>query len=425
MRKTLNLSRLTDALIRAGMNQADLAAKLKVSREAVSKWVRGKSFPQPDKLLRIGMLVGLKFDELVRMPPAAPEPMSSPKFRGYPSRRNKVRRIAEAPAAYGAPGGEIILYRAPDGTVNLDVRLERETIWLTQKQMAELFGKDGDTIGLHLRNIYNEGELDAVSTTEEYSVVQREGTREVRRGVRFYNLDAIISVGYRVNSRRGTQFRIWATRVLREHILKGYTVNERRLRELNQAVRLIADVAQRRALTGDEATALLRVVADYSRALDLLDDYDHQRVTLTGTTRAAVTPITYEEARQAVDRLQLKFGGSKLFGREKDAGLRSSLGAVMQGFGGRDLYPSLEEKAAHLLYFVVKNHPFVDGNKRIAAALFLWFLEKNAALYRADGTKRIADNALVAMTLLIAESRPAEKDVLTRVVVNLINRQNL
>jgi prophage maintenance system killer protein len=319
---------------------------------------------------------------------------------------------------------QIVLYKAPDGGVALDVRLERETLWLNQKQMGDLFDKDTDTIGLHIRNILKEGELDAQSTTEESSVVQREGGRRVTRRVKFYNLDMIISVGYRVNSKRGTQFRIWATRVLREHLVRGYTVNLRRLKELNQAIRLIGDVARRHELSGDEAKAVLRVVTDYTFALELLDEYDRQKVALGGTTRRPVRAVDYAEAVRIVERLRETFGASRLFGREKDASLRGVLGAVTQTFAGRDLYPSLEEKAAHLLYFLVKGHPFVDGNKRIAAALFLWFLEKNRALYRADGSKRIADNALVAMTLLIAESRPADKDVLTRVVVNLINKRN-
>ena len=322
------------------------------------------------------------------------------------------------------PQKQIVLYKAPDGRVKLDVRLEGETVWLTQRQMAELFDKDTDTIGLHLRNTYREGELNEGATTEESSVVQIEGRRRVTRRVRFYNLDAIISVGYRVNSKRGTQFRIWATRVLRDHLLKGYTVNERRLRELNQSIRLIGEIAQRHELSGDEAKAILRVVTDYTLALDLLDDYDRQRVAIRGTTRRPVKSIDHAEAQRLVGRLREKLSASRLFGREKDDSLRGALAAITQTFGKREVYPSLEEKAAHLLYFVVKNHPFVDGNKRIAAALFLWFLQKNGALYRPDGSKRIADNALVAMTLLIAESRPAEKDLLTRVVVNLINRRN-
>jgi len=209
------------------------------------------------------------------------------------------------------------------------------------------------------------------------------------------------------SSQRFTQFRIWATSVLRDHLLKGYSVNERRLRELNQTIRLIADVVGRRELSGGEAKALLSVVADYSFALDLLDDYDHQRVSVSATTPGSVKPLGYDEARRMVNRLAEKFGSSDLFGREKDDSMKGALGAVMQTFGGRDLYPSIEEKAANLLYFLIKDHPFVDGNKRIGAALFLWFLEKNSALYRPDGTKRIADAALVAMTLLIAESKPA------------------
>ena len=320
------------------------------------------------------------------------------------------------------PGGRVVLYKAADGGPALDVRLDKETVWLSQRRMAELFGKDTDTVGLHIRNIFREGELKESATTEESSVVRDEGGRTVRRTVGIYNLDVIISVGYRVKSQRGTQFRIWTTRVLREHLVRGYTVNARRLKELKQAVRLIANVAERRDLTGDEAKALLRVVADYSYALEVLDDYDHQRVRLGAVSRRKVSALSIGEARRAVETMRGQFGGSGLFGREKDQGLEGSLAAVMQTFGGADVYPSLEEKAANLP--LVKNHHFVDGNKRIGAALFLWFLENNRALYRNDGTKRIADNALVAMTLLIAESRAGEKDALVRVVVNLINKKN-
>ena len=319
-----------------------------------------------------------------------------------------------------APHGEIILYQVPDGDIKLDVRLERESIWLSQKQMALLFEKNTDTIGLHLRNIYKEGELEESATTEESSVVQLEGNRQVRRKVRFYNLDAIISVGYRVNSKRGTQFRIWATRVLRDHILEGYTVNESRLRDLNRAVKLIAETAKRRDLSGDEAKALLTVVGEYNRALELLDDYDHQRVGLPPVSRTVVHPLEYDEALRIVEQLRSQFSESTVFGVEKDKGLASALGAVMQTAGGEDVYPSLEEKAAHLLYFLVKNHAFVDGNKRIAAALFLWFMERNDALLGSDGQPRISNAALVAMTLLIAESRPNEKDILARIITHLL-----
>ena len=238
--------------------------------------------------------------------------------------------------------------------------------------------------------------------------------------VGFYSLDVIISVGYRVKSLRGTQFRIWATRVLRDHLVKGYTVNQSRLRDLNQAVRLVADTARRRELSGDEAQALLAVVGEYNRALELLDDYDHQRVAKPKTRAAATYLLDHAAALRVVDRLRERFGGSALFGLEKDQGLASALGAVVQTFGGEDLYPGLEEKAAQLLYLLVKNHAFVDGNKRIAAALFLWFLERNAALWRADGTPRLSDGALVALTLMIAESRPQEKEVLVRIVMHLL-----
>jgi len=320
--------------------------------------------------------------------------------------------------------GEIVLYRAADGGPALDVRLERESIWLTQAQMAELFGVNVPAIFKHIKNIYATGELESGATISKMEIVRQEGRRNVRRAVDHYNLDMIISVGYRVNSLRGTQFRIWATNVLRQHLVQGYTVHAQRLKELNQAVRLVADVAHRRTLSGDEATSLLEVVADYAYALEVLDDYDHQRVRLGEVSPGLVAALDLDEARQVIVRMGERFGASGLFGREKDDGLEGSLSAVMQTFDGQEVYPSLEEKAAHLLYFLVKNHHFVDGNKRIAAALFLWFLQKNQALYRADGGKRIADNALVAMTLLIAESRPDEKDVLTRVVVNLINRRN-
>lgn len=315
--------------------------------------------------------------------------------------------------------GEVVLYQASDGGPALDVRLEQESVWLTQVQMAELFGRERSVITKHINNVFKEGELNKKSNVQNLHIAGSD------KPVAFYNLDVIISVGYRVKSQRGTQFRIWATNVLRQHLVQGYTVHERRLKELNQAVRLIADVAQRRQLSGDEATALLNVVGDYAYALEVLDDYDHQRVRLGEVSPGPVAALELDEARQVIARMGERFGASGLFGREKDDSLEGSLAAVMQSFGDQELYPSLEEKAAHLLYFLVKNHHFVDGNKRIAAALFLWFLEKNKALYRADGGKRIADNALVAITLLIAESRPDEKDVLTRVVVNLINRKNV
>ena len=323
--------------------------------------------------------------------------------------------------------GGVVLYETADGDIRLEVRLEHDTLWLSQKQMADLFDKDSDTIGLHLRNIFTEKELDEAATTEESSVVRREGSREVRRTVRFYNLDAIISVGYRVNSRRGTQFRIWATRVLREHVLRGFTIDtdrlardRGRLADLQHAIRLILEATKRLDLSGDEAQAILQLVGEYSFALDVLDDYDHERMPPKLPSSGPVLGIDRDESMRVVAGLRTRFGASDLFGREKDESLSSALGAVMQSFDGQDLYPSLEDKAAHLLYFLTKNHPFVDGNKRIAAALFLWFLEKNGALVTSSGERRVTEPALVALTLLTAASRPEEKAMITAVIACLL-----
>lgn len=327
---------------------------------------------------------------------------------------------------------QIIIYSLAGSEKNIDVQLTEDTVWLNQRQMAELFDKDVDTVGLHIRNIYKEGELEAGATTEESSVVQEEAGRRVARKIRRYNLDVIISVGYRVKSQRGTQFRIWANNVLKDYLKKGYAINERRLQEkteqlkgLQQTVALLGQVLKNKEeLTTDEATGLLKVVTDYSYALDILDKYDHQQLTLEGTSDQQLFVATYEDAMQAIKELKNKFGGSSLFGNEKDDSFKGSIATIYQSFGGVEFYPTVEEKAANLLYFVVKNHSFSDGNKRIAAYLFVWFLEKNRILYKEDGSKRIADNALVALTLMIAESKPDEKDMMVKVVVNLINPKN-
>lgn len=284
-----------------------------------------------------------------------------------------------------------------------------------------MFERDKSVISRHLRNVFREEELDRQSVVAFFATTAADGKTYQ---VEYFNLDAILSVGYRVNSKRGTQFRIWATSVLRDHLLRGYSVNTRRLDELKQSLRIVGQVLDRYDVSSDQAQALLRVVTDYARALDILDDYDHQRVRLGRVHRAEARGIGYEEAIAIVAQLRTTFDGSELFGREKDASLRSSLAAVIQTFDGSDVYPSLEEKAAHLLYFLVKNHSFVDGNKRIGAALFLWFMEKNGILYRPDGSKRIADNALVAITLMIAESAPDQRAILTRIIAELINDRN-
>lgn len=315
---------------------------------------------------------------------------------------------------------ELVLYKSADGTVRLDVQLEKETIWLSLNQVSTLFERDKSVISRHLRNIYHEGELDRRATVAKNATVQTEAGRSVVRDIEYYNLDAVISVGYRVNSKRGTDFRIWATNVLTQHIVQGYTVNEKRLKELKRTLKLAADISARKALTGDEATLLLQTISEYAAALDLLDDYDHQRVTISKTSRRQAKPVTYNEVADVIAAMRQKFGASEVFGKEKDQSLHSSLNAVMQSFDGKDVYPSVEEKAAHLLYFMVKNHSFVDGNKRIAAAVFLRFADKNGLLRDRDGGKRIADNALVAMTLMIAESRAQEKAVITAMLTNLI-----
>jgi prophage maintenance system killer protein len=326
---------------------------------------------------------------------------------------------------------QIIIYQSADGITTVDVKVEKETLWLTLNQIADLFERDKSVISRHFRNIYEEGELDRGATVAKNATVQIEGERKVDRNIEFYNLDAIISVGYRVNSKRGTQFRIWANKILKEYLTKGYAINERKLKEqseqynsLKQTVSLLGNVLKSKELTSDEATGLLKVVTDYSYALDILDKYDHQQLTVEGTTDQQLFVATYAEAMQAIKDLKDKFGGSSLFGNEKDHSFKGSIGTIYQSFGGVEFYPTVEEKAANLLYFVVKNHSFSDGNKRIAAYLFVWFLEKNGILYREDGSKRIADNALVALTLMIAESKPDEKDMMVKVVVNLINSNN-
>lgn len=322
---------------------------------------------------------------------------------------------------------QIVIYQAKDGQTQIDVQLKEETIWLSQKQMAELFDKDSDTIGLHLKNIFKSKELDKNSTTEKYSVVQKEGKRNIKRNILHYNLDAIISVGYRVNSKRGTQFRIWANKILKDYLIKGFAVNEKRLQqttlqlqELKKIVQLQENVISEYHLETDEAQGLIKVIASYSTALDLLDDYDHQRLKLPTTSAAEVVKINYDEARNAINELgkQTKFEG--LFGKEKDDSFKGSLENIYQTFDGIELYKTIEEKAAHLLYFVVKNHSFTDGNKRIAAFLFVWFLERNNILYQSNGAKIIADSTLVALTLMIAQSNPNEKDMMIKVIVNLL-----
>ena len=317
----------------------------------------------------------------------------------------------------------IEIYHSQDGSVQLNVKLENETVWLSANQMAMLFDRDAKTIRKHINNVFADGELAKESNTHFLRVANSD------KPVPFYNLDVIISVGYRVKSRQGVQFRQWATSVLKQYLIKGYVVNQQikldRYNELKDVVRLMSrSIVLQDNVTTDEYSGLFNVISDYVYALDTLDQYDYQSLSISKTTKEEPFRATYDNAMEVINALKEKFGGSKWFANEKDDSFKSSIGQIYQTFGGEELYPSVEEKAAMLLYLVVKNHSFSDGNKRIAAMLFLWFLNNNRVLYAKDGHKRIADNTLVALTLMIAKSRTEEKDVMVKVVVNLINKEN-
>lgn len=326
----------------------------------------------------------------------------------------------------------IVIYTSEDGQTKVDVRMEKETVWLTQAQMAELFQKNRTVITRHINNIFKEGELDKNEVCAKFAHTTRHGAIEGKLQIQetvVYNLDVIISVGYRVKSQRGVQFRRWANRILKEYLIKGYVINNDikvgRYNELKDVVRLMSRaLSLQEKATETEYSGLFNVITDYVYALDTLDRYDYQTLAVESITKQETFRATYENAMAAINALKEKFGGSQWFANEKDDSFRSSIGQIYQTFAGEDLYPSVEEKAAMLLYLVVKNHSFSDGNKRIAAMLFLWFMEKNGILYGEDGSKRIADNTLVALTLMIAESRTEEKDVMVKVVVNLINQNN-
>lgn len=326
----------------------------------------------------------------------------------------------------------MVIFQSADGSIQIDVKMEQETVWLSQQQMAELFGVDRTVVVKHIRNIFKDEELKESSTCAIFAQVRNEGRRVVSREIPFYNLDMIISVGYRVNSKNATQFRIWATKVIKDYMIQGYAINEKRIKEVQAKYDELKDIVkvlgrtivQQEILSNDQQQGLLKVITDYVYALDTLDKYDYQQLIVENTSGSGYFHATYENAMEAILNLKEKFGASDLFANEKDDSFKSSIGQIYQTFGGMELYPSVEEKAAMLLYLVVKNHSFSDGNKRIAAMLFLWFLSKNGILYAEDGHKRIADNTLVALTLMIAESRTDEMEVMVKVVVNLINRNN-
>ncbi|RXE71312.1 cytochrome C biogenesis protein CycH [Muribaculaceae bacterium Isolate-002 (NCI)] len=326
---------------------------------------------------------------------------------------------------------DIIIYKTSDGETSIDVNLRNDTVWLSQAHMAELFQKDRTVIGRHIKNIFREGELEESLVCAKFASTKDYGRREgfsQKTETNLYNLDVIISVGYRVKSKRGTQFRIWASKVLKQYLVQGYVINEQiasqKYDELSQLIKVLGRTIQQQNRLTEDNRSLLDVVVDYTYALDTLDRYDYQELKIEETTEKESFHATYENAMEVIRELHDKFGGSTLFGNEKDDSFKSSIGQIYQTFDGVDLYPSVEEKAAMLLYLVTKNHSFSDGNKRIAATLFLWFLNGNHILYTDDGNKRIADNTLVALTLMIAESRPEEKDTMVKVVINLINKNN-
>lgn len=301
---------------------------------------------------------------------------------------------------------EIVLFETADNEVSLQVQVEDESVWLTQTQMIELFGRDQSVISRHINNVFKEGEVDKESNMHFLHIANAD------RPVAIYSLDVIISVGYRVKSQRGVEFRRWANSVLKDYILRGYAVNDKRINQLGKIVQIM-----KRAENQLDAQQVLSVVESYSTALDILDDYDHQTLAKPRGNRATYV-LTYDECRSVIDKMTF-VSDSNLFGNEKDDSFKGSIGAIYQSFDGKDLYPSLEEKAANLLYFVTKNHSFSDGNKRIAATMFLYFLDKNGALF-VEGSKRIADFTLVALTIMIAESKPEEKEMMVNVIMNCL-----
>lgn len=324
----------------------------------------------------------------------------------------------------------VVIYQLASNQIEVSVQLEKDTVWLNQEQLTTLFERDRTVIGRHIKNIFKEGELKEEEVCADFAHTTKHGAvkgKTQTQNVKYYNLDVIISVGYRVKSVRGTQFRIWANTILKDYLVKGYAVNEKllkektqQLQELKKVIELQEHVISEYHLENDEAQGLIKVIAGYAKALDLLDDYDHQRLQLPEKESAEIVKIEYTEAKKAIEELgkQTKFEG--LFGKEKDDSFKGSLENIYQTFDGIDLYKTTEEKAAHLLYFVIKNHSFTDGNKRIAAFLFVWFLERNKLLYKPNGNKVVTDNTLVALTLMIAQSNPNDKDMMIKVVVNLL-----
>jgi len=318
---------------------------------------------------------------------------------------------------------EIEIYTAKDAQIEVRVTFELDTVWLSQKQMAELFGKDKDTIGVHLKNIFTEEELEESLTTEFFSVVQKEGKREVKRNIKMYNLDAILSVGYRVNSKRGTQFRQWATQRLKDYLIQGYAINEKRLAEKQQQVEYLKTGISilSRAITQQATAQESEILQIFATGLELLDDYDHEKLDANGKTIGLTVYPEVEEYLRVIGSMRSEFS-SDVFAKPKDNGFESSIRQIEQSFDGAELYPSIEEKAAILLYLIVKNHSFVDGNKRIGAACFLYFLEKNSILNTALHHSFLSNQALAALTLFVATSKPEEMNIVKQFIISILNR---
>lgn len=322
---------------------------------------------------------------------------------------------------------QIIEYQSENGTATIEVNLREETVWLSQAQIQQLFQRERSVVTKHINNVFKEGELDKNQVCANFAHTAADGkTYQVLH----YNLDVIISVGYRVKSKKGTNFRIWATQILRNHLIEnakraafGKSYQEKYI-QLVKTIDIAASTASSKALSALEAKGILKVLQDYAYALEMLDRYDRQTLAIAEGLKKSIEKLTYDEGIELISEWRKIQSAGQLFGNEKDESFKSSLETIYQTFDGEDLYPSIEEKAANLLYFIVKNHSFSDGNKRIAAGLFIYFLDKNKVLFRLDGTKRIGDNALVAITIMIAESKPEEKDMMVKLVVNLINENN-
>lgn len=386
-----------------GMTQRDLAEITGISRPNIARLEVSEKNPTIGTLEKVCSALGIEFAAVAEKTAASVD--YGVILDGFIHEQQASLVMEES-----EDRTDLVLFNSEDGKVSLPVAVDKETVWLTQEQIAQLFDRDKSVISRHIKNIFSEGELEASAVVANFATTASDGKNYQ---VDYYSLDVIISVGYRVKSRRGVEFRKWATSVLKSYIIKGYAVNDNRLKQLGEVVRLM-----RRAQNALDSKQVLSVIENYSRALDLLDAYDHQTMTRPSGDRA-VYVLSYEECRRVIDGM--RFGSeSTLFGAEKDDSFKGSIGNIYQSFSGEELYPTLQEKAANLLYFVTKNHSFWDGNKRIAATMFLYFLDRNGILYDEEGRKRIDDHTLVALTIMIAESRPQEKEMMISVVMNCI-----